>query len=584
MSEPRPPRRALHELDEQAIWAAILVCGAALFVLWRLASRHTAPLLALLVVAAGVAAVALRARALIADRAARRLDPPGPGVVVGQTRGTWLGARPRPFFLAWLCFTRHVLIVGPTGRGKTMSFIDPILRAHVARPGASVFYLDGKGTRVDLDDPRTGARGVPFDHVFCPEDPAASARWNPLAGADPVRAAARFAAALYPEATQADQYYAQSAAFVIATVAPAIAYTGHGIDGISRVRPHAELVAELVARRIDPALADGLARNGDETERQLRWLPLREHQNPDALVELIRRKAGPSASWPETEHWPPSLEVTIADLNRLLFTGDLGALRDAIDTLLPDVTHRARRATLEQLRTDLGALAAMSDRERGAILSGLRNRLGWFLKPPFLELCSRSDFDIAEVTSGKSIGFLLPTGSFPDVAVPLGRVALAQFTQAVLSSTPQRTKLAVLDEFHSFVDEHFAAFLNQARSYGGGAVMAFQTIASIPREHRDELLANPSTVIVTPGCMPFDADHFSKVFGETQVEQRSRTYETGVSAVGPRRGSVRIDVREQPRYTPTQITELEPLHAIVVLEDGTCRYGPTIVDVRHQRP
>ena len=57
---------------------------------------------------------------------------------------------------------------------------------------------------------------------------------------------------------------------MIATVAPAMAYTGHGLDGITRVRPHAELVADLVARGIDPALADGLARNGDETERQAR--------------------------------------------------------------------------------------------------------------------------------------------------------------------------------------------------------------------------------------------------------------------------------------------------------------------------
>jgi len=31
MSEPRPPRRGLHELDEETIWAAILICGAALF-------------------------------------------------------------------------------------------------------------------------------------------------------------------------------------------------------------------------------------------------------------------------------------------------------------------------------------------------------------------------------------------------------------------------------------------------------------------------------------------------------------------------------------------------------------------------
>jgi hypothetical protein len=75
-----------------------------------------------------------------------------------------------------------VLITGPTGRGKSYGFIQPILRGHIDRPETGVLYMDGKGDRLDQ-----GPDAVHFDHVFCPEAPARSARWNPLAGPDPNR-------------------------------------------------------------------------------------------------------------------------------------------------------------------------------------------------------------------------------------------------------------------------------------------------------------------------------------------------------------------------------------------------------------
>lgn len=583
MTTPTPPRRDLRDLDDHALWAALLLAGLGLFLLWQSVHHHTLALAATGIAAGALALAGLRARARIADALERRRDPPGPGVIVGEVTGNWAGARPRPFFLPWSCFTYHVLVVGPTGRGKTTTFIEPVLDAHVRKPGASVFFLDGKGERIDRPDPRTGEPGIAFDHVFCPDEPRASARWNPLAGPDPGRAAARFAAALYPEAKEPDQYYAASAVAVLCAVIPAMAYTGHGIDGYVRLRPDDELKADLLAHGVDPALIPALLREPAEVDRQLRWLPRRDRQDPEQLVRLIRGGSAPSSSWPDAIHWPQPAGVTIREAYRLLFAkDDLDGLRKAVANLTNDVSHTPRLRALEQIDTELAAFARLSEKERAGTLSNLRNRLGWFLRPPFLELCSTSDFDLADVCTGTSVAFLLPSGPFPDVAAPLGRVALAQFTQAVLSSTnPEHTKLAVLDEFHHFVTAHFAEYLNQARSFGGGAVMALQTIAAMDEDTRNNLLANPSTVAVTPGCMPFDADYFSRLSGEVEVERRAWTFDSTAPAVGPRRGSIRVEHEHQPRFTPTEVRELEPFHTIVTVFDGTRSHPAREVHARH---
>lgn len=572
----------MHDLDEQALWAALLLTALGLFVAWRVVRDHPLALAAGVPAVAATLTVVMRARARITDAIARRHDPQGPGVIIGHVTGEQLGAKPRPFFLPWGCFTHHVLIVGPTGRGKTTTFIDPVMRANVAKADASVFFLDGKGERIDRPGP-TGAPGIKFDHVFCPDDPASSKRWNPLAGPDPGRAAASFAAALYPEAKEPNQYYAATAVAVLCAVIPAMAYTGYGIDGYTRIRPEAELEAELLAHGVDSFLIPGLMREPEIVDRQLRWLPHRDRQDPDQLQRLIAGNSESSSNWPDQVQWPQPVQVTIRDTYRLLFAkDDLDGLRKAVITLQGAVTHKPRLRALAQIEIEIAAFTRLNKKERAATLSNLRNRLGWFLRPPFLDLCSESDFDLADVCTGSSVAFLLPSGPFPDVAAPLGRVALAQFTQAVLSSDdPRRTKLAVLDEFHHFVTPHFAEFLNQARSFGGGAVMALQTIAAMDEETRNNLLANPSTVAVTPGCMPFDARYFSELSGEVPVEQRSWSYDATSPAVGPRRPSIRIQLDQQPRFTPTEIRELEPFHAIVTVFDGERSHPARKVHARH---
>lgn len=154
------------------------------------------------------------------------------------------------------------------------------------------------------------------------------------------------------------------------------------------------------------------------------------------------------------------------------------------------------------------------------MLQTLGQGLGLFLSPPFLEPCSRSDFSIADVCAGKRVAFLLPVGRFGAEAAPLGRVALAQFTQAVLASPEDDPtwKIALLDEFAQFVSPDFAAFLAMARSRGGGAVCAVQSLGQLPIETRAAMLDNLRSRIVLAGSGPEDARYWSEAFGQEDRE------------------------------------------------------------------
>lgn len=208
-------------------------------------------------------------------------------------------------------------------------------------------------------------------------------------------------------------------------------------------------------------------------------------------------------------------------------------------------------------------IAGQDPRDRAAVFQNLQNRLGHFLSPPFLELCSRSDFRIAEVTHGRKVGFLLPTGSFPAAAKPLGRVALAQFKNAVLGSQPGMRKVAVLDEFHNFVSDDWGPFLNQARSRDGAAVMAMQSLADLPPARRHATLANTRTVIVTPDVSPDDASYWADVFGKERRERLSYSYENRGLFGRRDPGHVRVDEAEDYRWTPSEIKELAPEYALI---------------------
>lgn len=577
MSSPSRPTANPEQTRRDALLAATVLAALGLFLTGKLIGDH--PVLAAATVVALVVGTltALLARARIKDRLAAREDPPVSGVIIGTRRGDWWLARPRPYSLGWETFRQHVLISGPTGRGKSFGFIEPILRAHIHRPNTGVLYLDGKGDRIDQ-----GPDGVRFDHVFCPEDPKASARWNPLAGRDPIAAAVSFADALFPAASLPNPvYFEVRGAFAIRTVAPAIAYTAHAMP-VTIGRTEAQVTKDLLAHGLDEGQVEYLVTQWGTgpCEDQLRWLPTRERQTPQALYEFIDRRAAPKGDIDEHLLMPIACAPTVAALHHVLFTdGELDALANALLTLLTKDSTDLARQRLGLMAKQIATLASLPAKERAAVLSNLENRLAVFLTPPFDRLCARSDFAMRDICDGASVAMLLPTGSFPGIAQPLGRIALAQFQQAVLASQPEVTKVAMLDEFHNFVSPGFTAFLSQARSRGGAAVMSTQTIADFDIEYRDRLLANASTQIVTPGSLPFDAEHWSRAFGEHDVDHHSHTT-TPRSILDPAPvPSVRTESRPEPRYAPTAVTEVPAGQALIRQVRGRTAYPPVIVDV-----
>lgn len=229
------------------------------------------------------------------------------------------------------------------------------------------------------------------------------------------------------------------------------------------------------------------------------------------------------------------------------------------------------------------SLANLPAKERAGVLSNLENRLAVFLTPPFDRLCAKSTFTLADVCTGRSVALLLPTGTFPGIAEPLGRIALAQFQQAVLASQPDVTNVAVLDEFHNFVSPSFTKFLSQARSRGGAAVMSTQTIADFDIDYRDRLLANASTQIITPGALPFDAEHWSKAFGEHDVEHLTRTTQPRSILDPAPLPSLRRETRPEARFSATAVTELTAGQALIRQVSGRVEYPAMVVDVERRR-
>lgn len=570
------PRAELHQLEDDTVvgvLAFVALFGVAAVLLVR---AHPWWAAGMAVLVGGIVITVRRVRAAWRDRRARADDPPAPGVVIGHVVGDWPGARPRPFRLPWTAFRQHVLIAGPTGRGKTFTFIEPLLRAQLTRRGTGVFYLDGKGDPIH--------RQVGFDAVFCPEWPEQSARWNPLAGADPVQAANLFAAGLFPEAGSLDApgaFYAARAVHAITRVAPAMAHTGYGTGLRPRVKLPAnedEAVKRLTARGVQERDAERLVRKKgvDEVGRQLAYLAERppERQTPEQLVEAIRRE------WPVPPAAPVVYDINLSQLSRVLFSAErLQELKDAVsqDRVLAGAAPHA--STLAQLQHDLEAFLTTSERERAAVLQSLQNRLGRFLEPPFIDLCASSDFAISSVADGARMAFLLPTGRFPTTARPLGRVALSQFKNAVLASTPEREKVAVLDEFHNFVDADFTPFLNQARSRGGAAIMALQSLGDLPRDEADAMLANISTLVVTPGCRPHDAEYFAEAFGKEFMARHTVSYEAPSALELLQRPLIKTQHLEDYRFTPTEIAELDPREALMQVTAGRRSWPATRVIV-----
>ncbi len=165
--------RQTHTPEEETLAIALAIAGVAVgvYLAARWLGGHVAYLTAGGALLLTASAAGFVARARWRDRRARRQDPTGPGVIVGSIRGDWRLARPRPFYIPWKAVRQHVLVCGPTGRGKSFTFLEPLLRAFVARRHTGVFYLDGKGEPDRPAQPRNRPGGRRLRPPLLPRRP-----------------------------------------------------------------------------------------------------------------------------------------------------------------------------------------------------------------------------------------------------------------------------------------------------------------------------------------------------------------------------------------------------------------------------
>ncbi len=125
---------------------------------------------------------------------------------------------------------------------------------------------------------------------------------------------------------------------------------------------------------------------------------------------------------------------------------------------------------------------------------------------------------------GVRVRFVLPVAEYPRVAPILGRLVLAQFTDAVLSPTCNREllKLVIVDEAENFITPAIAKGMAMARSNRGSYVLAMQNLHQIrDATLREDLLSVAGNKVVMAGVGNYDAEMFSKLFGAQELEYTS---------------------------------------------------------------
>lgn len=213
---------------------------------------------------------------------------------------------------------------------------------------------------------------------------------------------------------------------------------------------------------------------------------------------------------------------------------------------------------------------------------------------------------------GVRVRFVLPVADYPRLAPILGRLVLAQFTDAVLSPWCNQTlpKLVIVDEAHNFVTPTIAKGMAMARSNRGCYILALQNLNQITDPTlREDLLSVAGNKIVMAGVGDYDSTKFSALFGAVEREYLSTSTSQGLGThvgrstgrgqhgggllgstsgahyqLGRTTSSTKSEtagtsrqVRLRPTFLPTEIRELPRYHAIVERRDNSGEVTPATV-------
>src|SRR5579859_822639 len=277
----------------------------------------------------------------------------------------------------------------------------------------------------------------------------------------------------------------------------------------------------------------------------------------------------------------PSREDLLAELKRAGYTADSDELLDV---------ERVKQLAESKNSDLLGNLdLALAPLARGEISQML--------------VTDASGVSIADLLQqGKRVRVILPVARYPRVAPIIGRLILAQYTNAVLDPAcdRERLKAILVDEAHWFVTPAIASGMAQARGNFGAYVLAFQDLPQIANETlRDQIFAVAGNKLVMNGVVDYDGDKFSRLFGarERLYISRSRNISSGTSSsrssgqaqhasgygsqashaasrsVSESSGESR-QTRLRPDWLAAEIREMPQWHVLIERRDGQGGFTP----------
>jgi excisionase family DNA binding protein len=202
--------------------------------------------------------------------------------------------------------------------------------------------------------------------------------------------------------------------------------------------------------------------------------------------------------------WSDSWGVRMEDLMR----NSLIALAEEKLTLteLPQfLTHRTFRQSIlakvshPLVREYFERFDNLTDRGQVTWIEPVTNKINAFFSDERVRQMfsfERSSFNLREIMDQQKFLLIkLDKGKLKESADLLGSLLMAKIQMAAFSRSdiPQEKRIPFylyIDEFQNFASESFAVILSEARKYGLSLIMAHQTLAQIPEELRNLILAN----------------------------------------------------------------------------------------------
>lgn len=390
----------------------------------------------------------------------------------------------------------HMLILGPTGSGKTSRIILPMIYDDIMNPDLGVIVLEPKGDlaeKVYAMGKMNGRKIVYFNPMLkgCPY-------FNPLLGEEDL---------------------------VIENIVTTFKMLDNGTktffqdNNENLLRRGIKVVKRLYGNKANLSLLETLLMNtgGKGNEMISRF---ERECNGAAVPESVVKENADIASWFKEDYYTGA-------------TGQRGGTKTYENT--------------SGVRNQLSKLIANSYLKR-------------VLNPPEdIELTDENHLDFVKcLEEGSIITISSAQGSLRDLGKFLGYFLILQLQSAVFSrpgnENTRRGCMLYIDEFQTYANSGFSTMLEQGRSYRVASHLATQTRAAIGmnsgnmgKDFTQIVSANCRNVVLFHDVNVDDALYYSKAFGQTMQKEEQR-------GITRQRGFIRRMINytgenEQIRYT-----------------------------------